>query len=174
MEKKYFHGNEISEEGLKYGYVDYKALAESFDGVLNNNIIPETTRCGFYWEQESGFIDNYDKIEELQKQIEHYQEQIEALEENIENKVESYIEEQIEILNGKIETLKEQIEDLEYEQDYPPEIYQYYIVSDNGASILKDANEIVFYNEEIDMYVWGVTHWGTLWSGVLTNIKIDW
>jgi hypothetical protein len=66
-----------------------------------------------------------------------------------------------------------EINELEEEQDYTDEIYQYYIVSDNGAEILKEINEIVFYNEELDMYVWGVTHFGTSWSYVLTDIKCN-
>ena len=72
----------------------------------------------------------------------------------------------------EIAELQERIEELEEGQDYYPEIYQYYIVSDNGAEILKRFNEIVFYNERLDMYVWGVTHWGTSWDYVLTDIEI--
>ena len=54
------------------------------------------------------------------------------------------------------------------------DIYQYYIVSSNGAQILSDyTNEIVWYNEELDLYVWGVTHFGTAWDYVLTDIKIE-
>lgn len=53
------------------------------------------------------------------------------------------------------------------------EIFQYYIVSDSGAEILKSVNEIVFYNVALDMYVWGVTHYGTAWSYVLTDVKIE-
>ena len=55
------------------------------------------------------------------------------------------------------------------------DIYQYYIISGNGATILEEyTDEIVFYNEDLDMYVWGVTHWGTSWDYVLTDIKVDW
>ena len=51
---------------------------------------------------------------------------------------------------------------------------QYFIISNNGAEILKDyTNEIVFYNEALDMYVWGVTHWGTSWDYVLTDIRLN-
>ena len=54
------------------------------------------------------------------------------------------------------------------------EIFQYYIISDRGYEILSEfTNEIVFYNEELDMYVWGVCHYGTSWDYVLTDIKID-
>lgn len=59
------------------------------------------------------------------------------------------------------------------EENYPPEIYQYYIISDEGAQILCEfTDEIVFYNEELDMYVWGVTHCGTGWDYVLTDIPV--
>lgn len=55
----------------------------------------------------------------------------------------------------------------------PIDIYQYYIISNYGADILKDyTDEIVFYDRELDLYVWGVTHCGTSWDYVFTNIKI--
>ena len=55
------------------------------------------------------------------------------------------------------------------------EIFQYYIISDSGASILEYwcPDEIVFYCDELDMYLWGVTHFGTAWSYVLTDVKIE-
>lgn len=59
------------------------------------------------------------------------------------------------------------------ETDTYAEIFQYFIVSDNGAEILQEAEEIVFYNETLDMYVWGVTHWGTSWDYVLTDIRCN-
>ena len=77
---------------------------------------------------------------------------------------------QITTCKGRINMKK--INELEEEQDNMDDIFQYYIVDDNGARILKEINEIVFYNEELDMYVWGVTHYGTSWSYVLTDIKI--
>ena len=171
---RYFYGEKISDYGLENGYVDYRTLAKTFDCVLNNNIIQETYEIG-YWEQESGFLDNTEEIEKLTDKIEFYQEQIETLEYNVEEKNEEYINEQIEIINGKIEDLQEQIDELEEEQEafYGTEIFQYYIVSDRGAEILKEINEIVFYNDRLDMYVWGVTHYGTSWDYVLTDIKIE-
>lgn len=67
----------------------------------------------------------------------------------------------------------DEIEELENEQDYQ-EVYQWFIVDDWGARLLQDINEIVYYNETLDMYLWGVTHYGTSWDYVLTNIEIDW
>ena len=75
-------------------------------------------------------------------------------------------------MNENISRIKEEIETLE--DAHYEEIFQYFIISDNGAEILKDyTNEIVFYNEALDMYVWGVTHWGTSWDYVLTDIRLN-
>lgn len=63
--------------------------------------------------------------------------------------------------------------DLELVGDYfDGEVYQWYIV--DRVQELMMAGEAVFYCEELDCYVWGVTHFGTGWDYVLTNIKIDW
>ena len=64
--------------------------------------------------------------------------------------------------------------DYDEENDNYEEIFQYYIIDDNGAEILKEyTDEIVYYNSSIDMYVWGVTHYGTAWDYVLTDIVIE-
>ena len=72
-----------------------------------------------------------------------------------------------------IEELQDQIEELENEQDELPEVFQWYIVSDKGARILEEINEIVYYNEALDMYIWGVTHWGTSWDYVITDVPCN-
>ena len=52
-------------------------------------------------------------------------------------------------------------------------IFQDYIISDYGFNFLSEyTDEIVFYNEKLDMYIWGITHYGTGWDYVLTNIKL--
>lgn len=168
---KYFYGNEISEYGQKHGYVDYATLAKAFDAVLNNEVIHKTYDVG-YWEQESGMIDNTEEIEELQEEIDSIQYDIDEMIEADESFEDS--EKHLAMVD-KMEELQDKINELEEEQEesYNAECYQYYIVSDNGAEILKEINEIVFYNEELDMYVWGVTHYGTSWSYVLTDIKCN-
>ena len=53
------------------------------------------------------------------------------------------------------------------------EIYQYYIITDYGYDFLdRYTDEIVYYNEELDMYLWGITHFGTSWDYVLTDIQV--
>ena len=173
----YFYGNKVSDYGIQNGYVDYATLAKAFDAVLNNDIMQKTCEIG-YWEQESGFVDNSEQIDEIREQIEELEEKADNLTEEMNDYENPHddaytdIERKIEKLKEEIEELEEKIEELEEEQDYYPEIYQYYIVSDGGARILEEINEIVFYNEELDIYIWGITHWGTSWDYVLTDIKI--
>lgn len=66
--------------------------------------------------------------------------------------------------------------DYNEETDSYAEIFQYYIISEYGANILKKyTDEIVYYNKGLELYLWGVTHYGTSWDYVLTNIDIpDW
>ena len=60
------------------------------------------------------------------------------------------------------------------EEDSYIDIYQYYIISESGYKILSEyTNEIVYYNDELDIYIWCITHYGTSWDYVLTEIKID-
>lgn len=158
-EKKYYYGNAISEYGLENGCVDYATLAKCFDAVLNNDIMSLTYDIG-RWEQVSGIVDNTDEIEELE-------EKRDELEEESENNPSQIIENEINEIN-------EQIEELENEQNEYKEVFQWFIVDDWGARLLQDINEIVYYNETLDMYLWGVTHYGTSWDYVLTSIKIDW
>ncbi len=62
--------------------------------------------------------------------------------------------------------------DYNEEEDYYYDVYQWYIVSDNALPILEEANEIVYRNEVLDLNLWGVTHWGTAWDYVLTDIPL--
>lgn len=67
--------------------------------------------------------------------------------------------------------------DFDYEKEEiieEPEVFQWYIVSDSGAQIIQDyTNEILYYHDELDIYLWGVTHWGTGWDYVLTDIPCN-
>ena len=179
----YFMGELISEEGIKYNRVDYRTLAKCFDAVLCNDI----TKLFYnvvnneYIEpyQENGQIDNQEQIEELEEQLNNQEEKIEELEikqyEEPEEQIEELLKQQykeLEKIQDKIANLQGQIEELEEQQENEPDIFQYYIISDQGADILKRyTNEIVYYIEYLDIYIWGVTHWGTSWDYVLTDIK---
>ena len=52
-------------------------------------------------------------------------------------------------------------------------VFQDYIIAESGYKFLAEyTDELVFYNENLDMYIWAVTHFGTSWDYVLTNIKL--
>lgn len=64
--------------------------------------------------------------------------------------------------------------ELEDDEDCYPEIFQWYIITERGAELLCEyTDEFVYCNDELDLYLWGVTHFGTSWDYVLTNIKIE-
>ena len=178
----YFCGNEASDYAKENGFLDYATLAKAFDTVLNNEIIKNTSDIG-YWDIENGsgeyYEDNdgnrytYDekeeKVEELETKIKEYEDTINEVMERDEDYEENHV---YIAMNENISRIEEEIEALE--DAHYEDIFQYFIISDNGAEILKDyTDEIVFYNEELDMYVWGVTHWGTSWDYVLTDIKLN-
>ena len=50
------------------------------------------------------------------------------------------------------------------------EIYQWYLIDDSTAERLKrSTSELIFYSEKLDVYVLGVTHYGTAWDHVGTE-----
>ena len=178
----WFCGNEASDYAKEKGYLDYATLAKAFDAVLNNDIIKNTSDIG-YWDIENGSEEYYEdndgnrytydekeeRIEELETKIREYEDTINEVMERDEDYEENHV---YIAMNENISRINEEIEALE--EAHYEEIFQYFIISDNGAEILKDyTDEIVFYNEALDMYVWGVTHWGTSWDYVLTDIKLN-
>ena len=162
----YFCGNEVSDYAKEQGYLDYRTLAKAFDAVLNNDIMSITDSNGIgYWNQENGIIDNSDEIEELENKISDTEEKMEELDE----KSNDY-----KVLESEIDEIQSRIDELQNQQDYPPEVFQWYIVDGNGADIIKEyTDDPLYYNEALDMYLWGVTHYGTSWDYVITDVKLN-
>lgn len=53
-------------------------------------------------------------------------------------------------------------------------VFQDYIISEYGYEFLQEhTDELVFYNERLDLYIWAVTHFGTSWDYVLTDIELE-
>lgn len=131
---------QYQKELLKELRPKYKSYAEmiSFcceNCLLNNEIVPELEKSGFYFDIFCGDL------------VEYHDE------------------------NGNIIT-EEEAEESENSGIYYKEIYQYYIISARDAERLADyTDEIVMYNERLDLYILCVTHCGTAWSGVPANWK---
>lgn len=97
-------------------------------------------------------------------------------------KVDPYLFDNIE--NGKLynyydkdgnEITKEEYEELEDEGDNEIEeqmcnIYQYFLINESLANnLINHTDNIIFYSNKLNLYVLGVTHFGTLWDGVAGN-----
>lgn len=62
-------------------------------------------------------------------------------------------------------------EDMDENGEYI-DIFQFYLISSNDASRLADlTNELVYYNNSLDLYFLAVTHYGTSWDYVPSNWK---
>jgi len=70
---------------------------------------------------------------------------------------------------------KEECQKNDSECDYESrDVYQTYIITQDGAEYLqRNTNEIVYYCEKLELYLWGITHFGTGWDCVFTDIKAD-
>lgn len=64
--------------------------------------------------------------------------------------------------------------DYDEESECYLDIFQYFIINDSDAERLSEyTNELVYYCEPLDLYILGVTHFGTPWNGVSANWKDD-
>ena len=53
------------------------------------------------------------------------------------------------------------------------DIYQDYIITEYGYKFLEEyTDELVFYSDRLNLYIWGISHFGTSWDYVLTDIKL--
>ena len=152
----YYHqGKRYTEEEFEEKKNELQEYIDNLEEDNENKIeelIEKIKKCTDY---EDGILD--DELYALQDRQTKLQKELNSL-----------------LKNNSIEGLKEQLEELEDLASSEDEVYQWYIISDNGASILKDwTNEIVYYNDELDLYLWGVTHYGTSWDYVLTDIKCN-
>ena len=57
--------------------------------------------------------------------------------------------------------------------NYYDDIYQYYIIDDHSSDLFIKLQYPVFYSNALNVYVVGITHYGTSWSYILTNQTFD-
>lgn len=65
---------------------------------------------------------------------------------------------------------------LELQNNYDDEdfeIFQYYIIGDDLANrLMRYTNEIIYYHNRLDIYILGVTHYGTSWHYIPTQFEL--
>lgn len=184
---EYFYGNKISDYGLENGYVDYRTFSKAFDAVMANDFMAQTSEIGYweplnsgeYYEDTKGNLytpdERDEKVEELEERLEGLETELNNIEERqSETEDDSIYDELQRDFDGTekaIDEIQEDIDALEYPEEN--EVFQWFIIDSQGADICQEANEIVYYNETLDLYLWGVTHYGTSWDYVLTNIRCN-
>lgn len=57
--------------------------------------------------------------------------------------------------------------------NYYDDIFQYFIIDDCSSDLFIKLEYTVFYSNVLNVYVVGITHWGTAWNYVLTNQTFD-
>lgn len=140
---EYYYGKKVSDYALQNGYVDYRTLSS----VVGDSVLCNAMKDRLYITMDvEGSPDTLFYIE--------------------------YTEEEFE----ENEDLKEEYEDYYDYYECNKEMYdifQWYIISYYGAEFLMhNTDELVFYDNELDVYVWGITHYDTGWDYVLTDIKL--
>lgn len=53
------------------------------------------------------------------------------------------------------------------------DVFQYYIIDERDIFIANLLNEPVYYNYDNDLYLLGITHFGTGWDYILTDINLN-
>lgn len=154
-----FCGHKVSDYALQYGRLDYGTLAKCFNAILCNNI---TTVDPYIFDNviSGDFETYYYDGEEITR------EEYEEKEEEIDNEIETL---SMYDARAEIDKLEEEKDKLERQEK---DIFQWFIVSDNAVELLKECGELVLYSETLDIYIWGVDHWGTSWDYVLTSLKL--
>lgn len=127
-----------------------------FDAILCNNITDDENVCEEYAEafneRRSNKYEDY-TVKELQDELKEYTSLDDLQDKNDRNEL---------------------ISELLAETSYREDVYQYFIVDDFAKEVIEAfTDDIVFYNETLDCYVWCITHFGTSWRGVPVDYTLD-
>ena len=153
-------GQDLNEEEIKTQTISYLTLANSFQNIMCNNIINDE-----YFQEEltSELYSHYENItkeyttEELFEECECH----------------GIIDDDTTLADFKEneeENKRELIE--EYARNY--EAFQFYIVDDGARKWIEAfTDDLVVYNQTLELDIWCITHWGTSWSIVPTDRTIQ-
>lgn len=143
--------------------MDYATFSEAFSLVYAGDILTKTRELG-YWEQINDRPDCTEEIDELNRQIKDLEMECDSL--YAEGKDTDKLEEQLDALRSELEELEE--------DTYDDFICQFFIVDEFGAQLIQECtHDPLFYNEYLDLYVWGITFCGIRWEYALTSIPCD-
>ena len=161
IKNKYFHGAKISSYGVSEGFLDYQCMAEMAQAEFIDIYSEEyEDAC---WELYNGEDCYYYDSDGHTYDYECCIERIEELKDMIANA----------IGEQDVSKWEKDIDSLTYNCECIG-ICDYMEITEEAARIMKESgsDEIVYYSKELDMYIWGITHYGTSWKLMLTSIPI--
>ena len=97
--------------------------------------------------------------------------EIDCIEFYDDDKAEELLQDQLEQYGD--EYYNEDYDIYEYMVDTINESCQFYIVDTESAKTLVKFDETVLYHTTLDLSIWYVSHWGTSWKYVDTDIVVD-
>ena len=159
MKQNIWHGMELSRFSINEGWVDYYTAAE-VTGAEPYDIYASEEGD---WELVNGddmyFIDSDGNTYDSEMAWERIQELESMIADRKEGQDVSKWEKDMDLLENRGEVRG---------------VCDYFRITEEGARILMDeSNELVYYNEKLETYVWGITHCGISWRHVLTSIPVS-
>lgn len=114
---------------------------------------------------------NNDVIQLLNFDLENFEKQLQIeTEEVIANIRDYFTAEELQDLGR--EAVEEAIESIAFTNVHCQEVYQYFIIGDRDAEYFQRyTNYPIYYNDEADMYLIGITHCGMSWSFFFTTAE---
>ena len=148
----------LTEQEKKFGKFNLSNLIQYYNinMILCNNI----TSMDIYCMSCPKDIDYYD----VEKWINEY---------NSELLIDNYdVETFDDLTDDDIEEIIDNYgDDIISDLDLYPDIYQWYIIRESDVHLLENDYPI-YYCDELDLYILGITHYGMSWDMVYTNVEI--
>lgn len=148
----------LTEQEKKFGKFNLSNLIQYYNinMILCNNI----TSMDIYCMSCPKDIDYYD----VKKWVNEY---------NSELLIDNYDVETFDDLtdDGIEEIIDNYGDDIISDLDLYPDIYQWYIIRESDIPLLENDYPI-YYCDELDLYIVGITHYGVSWNMVYTNVEI--
>ena len=159
--------NEYERENKRVSFYNYLRFY-NINLILNNNLFDP---CEYELYNYNQLIDNAKKdyIEENKEELKNL-----ICENIMESDIYNIWDDIEEIKENVIEDfIKENEENIiDYLNYNYCEVFQWFIINENDINFLMALNCPIYYNYDKDLYLLGVTHWGTGWDYCLTPIKI--
>ena len=148
----------LTEQEKKFGKFNLSNLIQYYNinMILCNNITSMDIYCMSYPKN----IDYYD----VEKWVNEY---------NSELLIDNYdVETFDDLTDDDIEEIIDNYgDDIISDFDLYPDVYQWYIIRESDVSLLENDYPI-YYCDELDLHIVGISHWGVSWDMVYTNVEI--